>query len=61
MNTETDLPLVTSTHPLKTIGLVGLVIACLVGSGSYFSSQRQEAEPTAERSSDLIEMVFGIR
>ncbi len=61
MNKEADLALVTSSHPLKTMVLVGLVIASVVGSGSYFSSQRHEAEPTVKRSSGLVEMVFGMR
>ncbi len=61
MNNAEIKPNVTSHHPLKTMSLFGLTIAVVIGSGSYFSSTRHEAEPTVERSAGLVEMVFGMR
>ncbi len=61
MSDEIANPATTSSHPLKIICLSGLIVATVIGTGSYVSSQRHEAEPTVEHSSGLIEMVFGMR
>ncbi len=57
-NSESTNQTVAASHPLKTMILLGLTIAMVVGSGSYVSSLRHETEPTVQRATGLFEMVF---